>query len=185
MPKISVRLNSQSISEAIRQVEDYRKRVDSLGDRMARKLADLGYTVAYGVMSGHVFSGETIESLEVKEEGEGKYTLYAASQALLFFEFGAGARYGGGYPWDDANWVTNPHYGPGTYPGAGHWDDPNGWWFPTDDPRLIIKRSEKTGQGWGHSYGNKPYMPFYKAGKAMRDDLVRVAKECLKEEGGG
>lgn len=174
MPKISLKLNSASIEKAIGALKGYEKKVEEAGDKIARELAHLGYSVAYGVMSGHVFSGETIESLEVVEDGPGRYILYAASQAILFFEFGAGAKYGAGHPWDD-----DFGFGPGTYPGAGHWDDPEGWWFPTDDPRLII-RTDKHGQGWGHSYGNKPYMPFYKADKAMREDILNAAKEALK-----
>lgn len=174
MPTIKLKLNAASIGQAIREVKAYQEKVKQAGDKIARELAHKGYSVAYGVMSGHVFSGETLESLDVIEDGPGKYILTASSQAILFFEFGAGAKYGEGHPWDG-----DLGFGPGTYPGNGHWDDPNGWWFPTDDSRLIIRR-DKSGQGWGHSYGNKPYMPFYRADKAMREDILKAAKEALK-----
>lgn len=174
MPTITFSLNTKSINKAIKELDAYRKKVEQAGDKIARELAYMGYQVAYGVMSGHVFTGETSESLDVMEDGPNRYILYAASQAILFFEFGAGAKYGAGHPWDD-----DFGYGPGTYPGNDHWDDPNGWWFPTDDPRLVIRR-DKNGQGWGHSYGNKPHMPFYKADKAMKEALMTVAKEVLK-----
>lgn len=174
MPKITLRLNETSIAAAIKEVKEYGKKVADAGEKIAKELANRGYEVAYGVMSGHVFTGKTASSLKVIKESENKYILYAASTAILFFEFGAGVRYGGGHPWDD-----DFGFGPGTYPGAGHWDDPEGWWFPTSDPRLII-RTDKDGQGWGHSYGNKPYMPFYKADKQIRADIIEVAKEALK-----
>lgn len=174
MTKIKMKLNAASISKALLEVKAYQKKVEEAGDKIARDLAHMGYSVAYGVMSGHVFSGETIESLDVIEDGPGRYILTAASQALMFFEFGAGVRYGSGHPL-----AGELGFGPGTYPGKGHWDDPNGWWFPTDDPRLILKK-DKNGQGWGHSYGNKPHMPFYNASKKMREDLLKVAKEALK-----
>lgn len=186
MPKISFRLNSASISKAIQDIEAYKKKVESLGDAIAKAMAEIGYNVAYGVMQGHVFSGETAGSLTVEQVSENKYILYAESKAILFFEFGAGVRYGSGYPWGEIKWEDNPAYGPGTYPGAGHWDDPNGWWFPTDDPRLIISTSKDEDgniQGWGHSYGNKPYMPFYKADKAIKDNLVEVARTLIKSGG--
>lgn len=175
MHKISFTLDPTSIGRAISQVKDYQKQVRAAGPEIAKRLARRGYSVAHGVMSGHVFSGETLESLEVVQESENTYILRAGSQAILFFEFGAGARYGGGHPWDGKF-----HMGPGTYPGAGHWDDPDGWWFPTDDPRLILT-TDDNGQGWGHSYGNKPYMPFYKASRAMKDDLMKIAKEVFYE----
>lgn len=174
MPKIKLQLTDKSISQALEEVKRYQKKVEKAGAEIARRLGELGYTVAYGVMQGHVFSGETIESLQLVEQSENHFILMAESQAILFFEFGAGAKYGGGHPWND-----DFGFGPGTYPGNGHWDDPNGWWFPTDDPRLVI-RWDRNGQGWGHSYGNKPHMPFYKADKAMRDDLLKIAKEALK-----
>lgn len=172
--KIKVKLNTASINNAIKQLEDYEKRVERAGGEIAKRLADMGYEVAYGVMSGHVYSGETIGSLEVVQEAD-KYILRAASKALLFFEFGAGATYGYGHPMDgDFN------MGPGTYPdGKGHWNDPNGWWFPTDDPQLIKKYDSK-GQGWGHSYGNQPHMPFYLADREIRDNILKVAKEVFQ-----
>lgn len=175
MPKIKVSLSADSIEEAIREVNAYKNKVEKAGNEIAKRLSALGYDVAYSVMSGHVFSGETAESLEVVEKGDGKYVLYAASQALLFFEFGAGATYyGEGHPWGDET-----GYKPGTFnPGSPNWNNPNGWWFPTDDPRLIW-RIDKNGQGWAHSYGNKPHMPFYKADKAMKENLVKLAKEIL------
>lgn len=175
MPVIKMKLTPESIDQAIKELTLYRDRVKDAGEKIARELGKLGYEVAYQVMSGHVFSGETIESLTLLQgEKENQYILMAKSQAILFFEFGAGAKYGEGHPWDDAL-----DMGPGTYPGNGHWDDPNGWWFPTSDPRLI-RRVDKSGQGWGHSYGNKPHMPFYKADKEMRDKLLEIAKAVLQ-----
>lgn len=167
--------DTATIRAAVKEMEAYRDNVAAAGEKIAKALADMGYQVAYGIMSGHVFTGEMIGNLEVVKAGEGQYILRDQSKAILFFEFGAGARYGGGHPWND-----DFGYGPGTYPGNGHWDDPKGWWFPTDEPRLII-RTDKNGQGWGHSYGNKPHMPFYNADKAMREHLLEVAKRVIQE----
>lgn len=174
MPKIRLRFDQKSIQAAIDQLHAYSKKLENAGAEIAKRLADIGYDVAYGIMQGHVFSGETAESLTVQKESENKYILYAASQAILFFEFGAGATHADRkHPWNE-----DFGFGPGTYPGNGHWDDPEGWWFPTDDPRLII-RTDKNGQGWGHSYGNRPHMPFYLADKAIKENLLRVTKEVL------
>lgn len=174
MPRIVIdRLDPNSIDRAIRQVEDYGRRVERAAGYITEGLAQIGYEVAASIMAGHVWSGETIESLTVEEVEENKYILYAESTAILFFEFGAGVRYGGGHPWDGELGM-----GPGTYPGQKHAFDEGGWWFPTDDPRLIL-RTDKSGQGWGHSYGNPPHMPFYTASVNMRNDILRLAKEAL------
>lgn len=181
--KIKLSLNPDSIDAAIRQLEDCKNKLPDIADKIARELAHMGYAVAYGIMSGHVFSGEMIGNLDVVEDGPGRYILYDKSTAILFFEFGAGARYGHGHPWEG----KYSYAGPGTYPGAGHWNDPKGWWFPTDDPRLIVSTTEDehgNKKTWGHSYGNKPHMPFYNASKEMRENLLEVAKKVFQEEGG-
>ena len=171
--RIHIDLSESSIDSAIQQINEYKTRVHNAGAEIAERLANLGYTVAWGIMAGNVYSGETISSLQVLQESETRFVLQAGSPALLFFEFGAGVN-GGGHPLN-----AELNMGPGTYPGEGHWNDPNGWWFPTDDPNLAV-RTNKNGEMWGHSYGNPPHMPFYRASRAMRDDLIRVAKEVLQ-----
>lgn len=175
MPKIRMRLSVSDIDRAIAQIEAYQKKVRNAADTIARNLATIGFDVAYEIMDGHIYSGETISSLEVVQEEPGKYVLRAGSKALLFFEFGADVRYGSGHPWD-----AELGMGPGTYPdGKGHWNDPNGWWFPTDDPELIM-RTDKDGQGWCHTYGNPPHMPFYLADQTIKESILATAKEALR-----
>lgn len=174
MRTIKVRLNSQSIGKAIAELEDYQRRIDNAGAEIVRRLSLIGYDVAYRVMGGHVYTGETIGSLTIEEISPTKMVLTASSTAILFFEFGAGV-YGTGHPL-----AGEFGMGAGTYPNQTHALDPNGWWFPTDDANLTIY-TDKDGQGWGHSFGNPPYMPMYQAAEQMKKDLETVAKEVLLE----
>lgn len=174
MPKIKFSLNTMEIEQAIAEVKRYRAKVIAAGDEIARQLADLGYEVAWKIIEGHQFTGDTAASLTVQRRGESQYVLFAQSQAILFFEFGAGVRYGYGHPM-----AGEMGFGPGTYPGNGHWDDPDGWWFETSDPRLI-KKEGANGKTYGHSYGNRPHMPFYTADKAMQEALLTVARKVMK-----
>jgi len=173
VPKtIKIALNPQSVDRAIRELESYRDSLSKKADAIAHGLAELGYTVAAGILSQHIFDGDTFGSLTVESKGEGKYILYAQSKAILFVEFGVGARAG-----------NNPlgaelGMGAGTYPNQKHALDPNGWWFPTDDARLIV-RTDSNGQGWGHSYGYPARMPFAMASESMKRDLLKVAKEVF------
>lgn len=171
--RINIALNTRSIDKAIKQLEEYQANLATAGAEITRRLSLMGYDVIYQVMAGHVFSGETIDSLTIVEQRPNKHILMANSTAILFFEFGAGIN-GVGHPQ-----AGEFGFGAGTYPGQKHALDPNGWWFPTDNPDLII-RTDKDGQGWGHSNGNPPYMPFYQASRKMRDDLLEVAKEVLQ-----
>lgn len=172
--KIKMDLTPASIDAAIKQVEAYRDSLQEKCDEFARRLADFGYAVAYGYLSLHVFNGDTAASLEVYENGPGKYVLYAGSEAILFLEFGTGLKGGGNPKGQELG------YGPGTYPGKGHWNDPNGWWYETTDPRLIVYTSKKTGKSYGHSYGMTAVMPMYNASKDMKGQILQIAREVFK-----
>lgn len=178
MPTITINsLSVGSVEKAIKEIADYRKKLEYKADAIANMLAEMGYSVAVGIMANHVWTGETLNSLKVERIGEGKYVLSAQSKALLFFEFGAGVTFGGGHPLNEKMGM-----GPGTYPGNGHWDDPNGWWFPTDDPRLArSKRNSPDNEGayWAHTFGNPPYKPFYNADVTIRENILKVTKEVF------
>lgn len=172
MRTIKVRLDSSSVADAVKELEDYGTNLEKAGAEIVRRLSLIGYDVAYQVMGGHVYTGETINSLTIVEVSPTRMKLVASSTAILFFEFGAGV-YGTGHPK-----AGELGMGAGTYPNQTHALDPNGWWFPTDDPSLAI-RTDKDGQMWGHSHGNPPHMPMYQATQAMQKDLMTVAKEVL------
>lgn len=82
---------------------------------------------------------------------------------ILFLEFSAGITYGT----DSYPLPSGSKYGMGTYPGKGHWDDPNGWWY-------VDERGEKH-----HSYGNRAYMPMYHAEQSIIIQIRTIAKEVF------
>lgn len=172
MPTVRLTLDPHSIDAAIRELKAYADRLPKIADAIANGLAQMGYAVAVGIMANHIFDGNTINSLTVERQGEGKYILYAESEALLFLEFGTGVR-GYGHPK-----AGDFGMGPGTYPGQTHALDPKGWWFPTTDPRLIVSE-DFHGNTWGHSTGMPPAMPFYQAGQRIKQDILKVAKEAF------
>lgn len=160
---ISMRLSTASIDAAIKEVKAYRDSLNQKAILLAQKLAEAGYQCAKITMSEHVFSGDTLASLHVEDYGGGRMALVAGSEALLFFEFGAGIKMGGGHPLNDKLGM-----GPGTYPGKGHWDDPDGWWYYDD---YGVKH---------HTFGNQPHMPMYKASVEMRANIERIAREVFR-----
>lgn len=161
-----------SVDAAIRELEAYRDTLPQKAEQIAEQLANAGYNVAFGIMAGHIYSGETISSLSVQQTGPTRFELVAGSVALLFFEFGAGIP-GVGHPLAD-----DLGMGAGTYPGQTHAFDPNGWWFPTDDPNLAVYTA-KDGRMYGHSRGQAPHMPMYQAAMEMRRSLEKIAREVF------
>lgn len=173
--KIKMRLDPKSIDNAIRQLESYEDKLQERAEEIVRILSLRGYDVAYGIMEGNVYSGETLESLTIVEESPTRHILTASSKALLFFEFGAGVQ-GVGHPL-----AGDVGMGAGTYPGQTHAFDPDGWWYPTDDPQLIIRHG-KDGQGYGHTHGNPPRMPMFTAAKTIQAELLDVVKEVFADD---
>lgn len=169
---MNITVNVNGIDEAIERLNSYSHRLEQYAAEIVRRLSLIGYDVAYQILSDHIYSGETINSLTIIENDATHYTIMASSVALIFLEFGAGIN-GGGHP-------LNGEFGtgPGTYPGQKNALNPRGWWYPTDDKNLAVVYN-KSGQGFGHSYGNPPYMPFYNASRKIRDDILTVAREVF------
>ena len=168
--KFVINLDGSGIDEAIKGVEECKKWLERKTDELAEKLANKGYTVALDIMAGHVFDGETLASLQVEHVGPGQYVVKAASRAILFLEFGTGVK-GTGHP-------ESSGFGGGTYPGQTHAFDEGGWWFPTDDPRLI-RFVNKEGQGFGHSFGIAPAAPMYNGVKETELELASIVQEVF------
>ena len=126
-------------------------------------------------MSQHIYSGETISSLQVQEVDPNHYLLVAGSVALLILEFGSGTK-AVGHPM-----AGEMGMGPGTYPGQKHALDPEGWWFETNDPNLAVYTSKKTGKSYGHSFGSAPQMPMYNTAQEMKSNILNIAKEVFRQ----
>ena len=164
---ISVRLNRQSIGDAIKRLNQYKKTFPKRAEAMCKALAELGavkvsldYTRAVNAAVGMKPITVTVER---RDNG---YAIVAQGESVMFVEFGAGARYGYGHPLDGELGM-----GPGTYPSdRGHWNDPKGWWIPKE-------------AGGGHTYGNPPSMAMYETAKDLRQEVLRIAKEGLAFNG--
>lgn len=177
--KYKIGIFGDGVDELLKGVQEYKKWIQRKTDELARRLAIYGYDISFNILADHIFSGESVGSLKVTRKGDGQYLVSAQSEAILFIEFGAGLQ-GGGH--ENPVALTGEKFGPGTYPGKGHWNDPNGWWYETDDPKLIVKRSKKTGKGYGHSYGNKPHAPMYTAVKTLNQELEQIVQEVFSHE---
>ena len=155
MKKITVELNATSINKAIREIKKLDAEWDRKIDEVIRRLATLGATKASLGFSRAIYTGEKDISISV-EPIENGYSIIASGESVLFIEFGSGVTYGYGHP-------DPMGYGPGTYPGKGHWDDPNGWYLPKS-------------KGGLHTYGNPPSATMYQTGKELQQEILRIAR---------
>lgn len=148
-----------SIDDIINGLERYKQSLKVKADALVKALADAGCEGAKVSFSGSGYMGDNDVDVTVEDRGEGKYAIVANGKAVLFLEFGAGVTMGYGHP-------DPMQYGPGTYPGKGHWDDPRGWWLPKD-------------AGGGHTYGNPPTAAMYYTGKSLHGIVAQVAREVF------
>lgn len=146
---------SVSIS-GLEALDDLTGDIENRVPQFLNRLAELGMEQAQLDYVMARYDGDKDVSVTTEQRGENVVAIVAAGNSVLFLEFGAGVSLGYGHP-------DPMGYGPGTYPGKGHWDDPNGWWF---------------GNGQ-HTYGNAPAMGMYNARKAIEMELTRIAKEVF------
>ncbi len=158
MKKITIELNPTSINKAIKDIRKLNAEWDRKIDEVTRRLAEIGATKASLGFSRAVYTGDNDVSISV-EPIENGYSIIASGEAVLFIEFGSGVTYGYGHP-------APMNYGPGTYPGNGHWDDPRGWWLPKN-------------KGGTHTYGNPPSATMYQTGKELQQEILRIAREVF------
>ena len=160
MRKTTFRMNltDADISNTIKGVREYKKRLLEKEDELRRRLAELGANVASIQFSGATYDGTNDVTVRVDDTGS-VAVIYAEGQAVAFIEFGSGAKYGYGHTYADTLGM-----GPGTYPeGKGHWDDPNGWYYTHG-----LK-----------SYGNPPAMAMVKAIERMTEEITTIARDVF------
>ena len=163
--KISVPLSEAGIDQLIKTLDEYKELLRQKCQELVDRLAAEGMTIAQWHFDMAYYVGNNDVKVVVEPRGDCVTAVIATGQATLFIEFGSGVMMGYGHP-------EPMGYGPGTYPGKGHWDDPNGWWLPKSV-------QEETGQN--KSYGNPPAMAMYTARKTLEQDLQRIAQEVFSD----
>ena len=144
-----------SVSRAQRRFDEYVADLIEKANTVCERLATIGAVRASLDFSRAIYNGTNDVAVTVEPIDNG-YALHATGNAVLFIEFGSGASYGYGHPEPEG-------YGPGTYPGKGHWDDPNGWWYGDHE----------------HSYGNPPAAAMYHAKQDVLQEVQRIADEVF------
>ncbi len=144
-----------SVSRAKRRLDEYTADLIEKANTVCERLATIGAVRASLDFSRAIYNGTNDVEVTVEPIDNG-YAIHATGNAVLFIEFGSGASYGYGHPEPEG-------YGPGTYPGKGHWDNPNGWWYGNHE----------------HSYGNPPAQAMYNAKREIQAEVQRIADEVF------
>ena len=154
MKTITVELSPASCKQAVKELQEYARKIEPKMDEVCRRAAEIGALVANSrlVLSG----GNTDVNITVEKMGNG-YKLVMSGADVYFVEFGTGSD-------------VSPHYPVSVPVFAGSWS--------MEHSQQYAKR------GWwwygGQVYTGTPaFMPMYYAGKTIREELPKIAKEVF------
>ena len=165
--------SAESLQKAARQVEAYR---DELIDNNA---AFLSILLDIGIMEGDKMNNSVARDYEPptfdKEDplmsgGNSPKmlaTLSLVGEDAAFVEFGAGVHYNGEAGSSPHPWGADLGFTIGSY---GMHQGLNDYWFYKEDGE------------WKKSHGTPAEMPLFRAGQAMRNNLMRVAREAFRSK---
>ena len=159
----TIDIYGNGVDELIKGVQEYKEWLNRKSHELAERLASIGATQANLGFASALYDGNQDYEVSVEPVSETEYIVRANGETVLFVEFGAGITYGYGHPEAGTNGM-----GPGTYPGKGHWDDPNGWYIPKE-------------HGGGHTYGNPPNAPMYNAVKTLEQQIQGIIREVFSD----
>jgi len=159
LKKITISLSDKSVSDAIKELNAYKKELLQKTQRFLDLMLDFGEDYAINQV-GHVDTGETLSSIHGYRNGN-KGVIVAGGNAI-WLEFGTGVRYNGAVG-------SSPHpkgqelgMKIGEY-GKGKGANPNGWWY-------------YDGEDIKHTYGVQANMFMWHTAR----ELERVAPELAR-----
>jgi hypothetical protein len=156
-------LDPKSVSDALNQVQKYKRDFLVKEKEFTRRLAEIGVRVAQTGFSTADYDGVNDVSVGLVQTGNG-YSVVASGKAVGFIEFGTGVKYA---EWDNTDMdYTPPKHG--TY-GKGQGANPHGWWFKQND-----------GDRARHTYGNQPAEAMRTARDEMIERVTQIAREVWK-----
>lgn len=162
---IKCKLDSASIEQAIKELQEYRKGLDDKVRQFVESLAHDGVEIARAwVMAARGDSERPTVAVQIDPAGDiTKAQITMTGNDVLFIEFGAGIHYNG----NDTPHAAEHGYGIGTYnPNSDNAFNLDGWYYWTGTERV-------------HSYGTEGTYPMYHAAENARNTAIKKAIEIF------
>ena len=167
---ISVRLSGQSIDQAIKDLEQYKKELSKKIQRFTEELAIIGLKEASIRFTTAIYDGVNDVSVSLNGNGN-EYIITAKGKAVAFIEFGSGVTHNTSEPY------PNPR--PSGIVGIGEYGDGRGKrkaWFYYGEPG---SNGEVGKNGLVKTRGNPAAMPMWYASEEIKNSVLRVAREVF------
>lgn len=168
---ITVKLNSESIDEAIRKVEEFQRMMRDKCEEFCKRLAQIGVDVVRATYVGAAYAGTN--DIEVHLEfASNSCKIVANGSALGFIEFGTGIAYPLG---EFAEQAGAPAHG--TY-GQRRGATGKKWVYKGNAGTTGEPDSKRPGLVW--TRGNPPANAFPAAVKEMQEQAKQIAREVFR-----
>lgn len=145
--------------------------------RIVRNASKIGLKITQDSWVGIGDENDIKIALDIQSNG---FIITVSGTQVLFLEFGAGSTYASTlHPM-----AKELGYGPGTYSmsdkGMEHWNDPNGWYYYSNDPTKVVAQNYN-GMGVAHTHGEPAWSATYKSAEIMKQEFTAmVIKELTR-----
>lgn len=156
--------DEKSVSNALKQLQQYKKDFLAKESIFVKRLAEIGVSVATTGFATADYDGVNDVQVTMTHGGT-TASVIAYGETVGFIEFGTGIRYP---EWDNSGMeYTPPKHG--TY-GKGHGARPKGWYF---NPSGSVGAAQ-------HTYGNQPAEAMRTARDVMIERVTQIAREVWR-----
>lgn len=156
--------DAKSITDAITQVEEYKRDFLAKEELFIKRLGEIGVSVASAGFTTADYDGVNDVRVTMTQMGS-RVAVIASGETVGFIEFGTGVKFP---EWNNTEMeYTPPKHG--TY-GAGKGARPHGWFFKPNG-------SEGAAQ---HTYGNPPAEAMRTARDVIIEKVMQIAREVWK-----
>ena len=168
---ISVKLNKQSIDDAIKELAQYKQDFLAKEQKLLEGLANIGVREASIRFTTAMYDGVNDVTVTLDKTSNG-YAIIAEGEAVAFIEFGAGVYHNSSEPY------PNPR--PEGIVGIGEYGKGKGKrraWYYKGEPGT---NGELQKNGVVKTRGNPAAMPMWYASEEMRNSILQIAREVFR-----
>ena len=172
MKKVAITLSGRDIDRLLREVENWKNRLQERTAVFLDRVAQEGMKRASVKFSQAVYDGTNDVSVTLEPRGNNVRAVVATGGATLFIEFGAGVTYPDDHPEAGELGMKRGEYGQGH--GKQH-----SWGYYGDPGTNGVLKKKKNGGFVVITHGNPANMPMYETVKELQDRLTEIAKEVF------
>lgn len=168
--RVTIHIQPDEIDRAIRELNDWKKWVETKTKEFLKALADEGVTVASVNFKKAVYDGDNDVRCKIEKRDENTMAVMAIGRTVLFIEFGTGVKYPDDHPEAAKHGMERGGYG--YHLGK----NPGGWRYKGKKGTNGVRITKGKHKGEIHTYGNPANRCLYDSMKELEDRFVEIAR---------